>query len=99
MLTIDEKAINYAQKNKGHFIVKTISASGGCCDVDIKSISVEFIKDFKDNKNYKTYEYNGIKVFIEKWLKLEENILIYEKFKIPIIGHIFGSKGISVKYI
>lgn len=99
MLTIEAKALNFAQQKNGNFLVKTISASGGCCDVSIKDISIEFIKDFKSNNNYICYEYEGVKVFIEKWLQIDENILIYQKLKLPLIGSIFGTKGISVKYI
>ncbi|MCT8977650.1 hypothetical protein N4T77_13705 [Clostridium sp. CX1] len=99
MLTIDKKALEYAQERNGSFIVKTISASGGCCDVPIKDLSIEFLVDFKESSNYKSFEYKGVKVFIEKYLQLEEDILIYQKMKLPFIGSIFGSKGISVKYI
>lgn len=99
MLTIEEKALNFAQQKKVNFLVKTISASGGCCDVPIKDITIEFIKDLKSNNNYICYKYEGVKVFIEKGLQLDENILIYQKLKLPLIGSIFGTKGISVKYI
>lgn len=99
MLTIEEKAFNFAKQNNGNFVVKTISASGGCCDVPIKDISIEFVTNFKENNNYICYEFNGVKVFIEKWFQLDEDILIYQKLKLPLIGNIFGSKGISVKYI
>ncbi|WPC39193.1 hypothetical protein [Clostridium sp. JS66] len=99
MLNIDEKALKYAKENKGCFVVKTVSASGGCCDMDVKSITVEFLKDFKGNSNYNVHEYDSVKVFIEKGLILEDNILIYHKIKLPLFGNIFSSKGISIKYI
>jgi hypothetical protein len=99
VLTIEKKALNFAQQNHGNFVVKTISASGGCCDVSVKDISIEFIKDFKSNNNYICYEYEGVKIFIEKGLQLDADILIYQKLKLPLIGNIFGTKGISVKYI
>ena len=98
MLTIEEKALNFAQQKEGYFLVKIISTSGGCCDVPIKDISIEFIKEFKHNSNYTCHEYEGIKVFIEKDLQLDTDILIYQKLKLPLIGSIFGTKGISVKY-
>lgn len=98
LLTIEEKALNFAQQKKGDFLVKIISASGGCCDVSVKEISIEFIKDFKTNANYTCYEYKGVKVFIENGLELDEYIFIYQKLKLPLIGAIFGTKGISVKY-
>ncbi|NMM62770.1 hypothetical protein HBE96_08680 [Clostridium sp. P21] len=99
MLNIDEKALNYAKKNKGCFVVKTISASGGCLDIPVKSISVEFLKDFKGNKSYNLHEYDSVKVFIENGLILDDDIFIYHKIKLPLFGHMFSSKGISIKYI
>jgi hypothetical protein len=30
-------------------------------------------------------------------LKIEGNIIIYEKGRIPIIGHIFGVKGVKIE--
>lgn len=99
MLTIEEKALKYAKEKSGAFIVKTISASGGCCDVSVKDLCIEFSTDFKENKNFTSYEYNGVKVFIEKYLELQEDVLIYQKIKLPFIGNVFGTKGISVKYI
>ncbi len=99
MLTIEKKALEFAKNKQGNFIVKTISASGGCCDVNVKSLWIEVLKNFDENKNYICYEYDGIKVFIEKTLELDEDILIYQKIKLPIFGSIFGSKGINIKYI
>lgn len=99
MLTIEEKALNFAQQKRGDFLVKIISASGGCCDIPVKDISIEFIKAFKTNNNYTCYEYKGVKVFIENGLQLDSDVLIYQKLKLPLIGNIFGTKGISVKYI
>ncbi|WP_123053842.1 hypothetical protein [Clostridium sp. JN-1] len=99
MLKIEDKALNYAKQNKKDFIVKTVSASGGCCDMPVSSIVIELVDNLKNTCNYKIYEYNGVKVFIDKYLKTEENILIYQKAKLPLIGILFGSKGIYVKYI
>lgn len=98
LLTIEEKALNFAQQKKGDFLVKILSTSGGCCDVPVKEISIEFIKDFKINDNYACYEYEGVKVFIENGLELAGDIFIYQKLKLPLIGTIFGTRGISVKY-
>ncbi|WP_246517027.1 hypothetical protein [Clostridium aciditolerans] len=65
----------------------------------IKSLWIEVLKGFEPTENYNCYEYEGIKVFIEKGLILEEDILIYRKLKLPFAGTILGSKGISVKYL
>lgn len=99
MITIEEKALEYAKQKEGSIVVKTISTSGGWCEMPIKSLWIEVLKDFKPTKNFDSYEYEGIKVFIEKGLKLEEDILIYRKLKLPFVGTVLGSKGISVKYI
>lgn len=98
LLTIEEKALSFAKQKKGDFIIKILSVSGGCCDVPVREISIEFAKDFKTNDGYSCYEYEGVKVFIEKGLELDEDISIYQKLKLPLVGAIFGTKGISVKY-
>ncbi|MEY7999904.1 hypothetical protein AB8U03_06795 [Clostridium sp. Mt-5] len=99
-LTIDDRALNYAREKGGDFVVKTISASGGCCSMEVREITIEFSKDFKGSKKvFNSYNYNGINVYVEKGLEMEEKVLIYEKVKLPLIGSLFGSKGISVKYL
>ena len=99
MLIIEEKALNSAKQKNGSFLVKTISTSGGCCDVDIKEIVVELRTEFEGTeRHFKIFEYEGIKVFVEKHLKTEENIELYQKAKLPIIGNIYKVHGVSVKY-
>ncbi|MCI1945095.1 hypothetical protein [Clostridium luticellarii] len=98
-LTIDDRALNYAREKEGDFIVKTVSASGGCCSMEVRDITIEFSKDFKGSKKiYNSYNYKGVNVYVEKGLELGEDVLIYEKIKLPLIGSMFGSKGIYVKY-
>ena len=100
MLIIEEKALSSAKEKNGSFLVKTISASGGCCDVDIKDIVVELLKEFNGNeKHFNIYEYEGVKVFIEKYLKTDEHIELYQRFKLPLIGNIYKIHGVSVKYL
>ncbi len=100
MLTIEEKALAAAREKNAAFVVKTISASGGCCDTDIREIVVELHQDFKGQEPlYSVMEYEGVKVFIERYLKVHEDILVYQRFKLPLIGGIFKVKGIEVKYI
>lgn len=99
MITIEEKALEYAKQKEGSIVVKLISSSGGCCEMSVKGLCIEVIKDFKPSKYFDCYEYEGIKIFIEKELKLEEDILIYRKLKLPVIGTVLGSKGISIRYI
>ena len=51
------------------------------------------------NEDYEYYEYDGVKVFLEKGLNLSEDALIYEKLNLPMVGRIFGANGISFKGI
>jgi len=100
MLTIEEKALAAAREKNASFVVKTISASGGCCDADVKEIVVELHHDFKGREPlYSVMEYEGVKVYIERYLKVHDDILVYQRFKLPVIGGIFKVKGIEVKYI
>jgi len=99
MLTIEEKALNSAKEINGSFVVKTLETSGGCCEVEVKDIIVELKTNFDgSSKNFEMYEYEGIKVFIEKYLKVDENIKVYQRIKLPIIGNIYKVNGVSVKY-
>lgn len=100
MLTIEEKALHSAKEKNAIFLVKSITTSGGCCDMDIKEIVVELRTDFKGTeKHFNIYEYEGIKVFIEKNLQTDENIELYQRFKLPLIGNIYKVHGVSVKYM
>ncbi|WP_446899572.1 hypothetical protein ACSVC9_06710 [Clostridium sp. LBM24168] len=100
MVYINDRALNYAKKNGGGFLVRTISASSGCCSMDVKEVSVEFIKKFPEiYTGYRLEKYEGINVFIENGLEIEDKITIYEKIKLPLLGTIFGAKGVSVKYL
>lgn len=99
MLTIEEKALNSAKELNGSFVVKTLSAPGGCCEAEIKDIIVELKTSFEgSSKNYQCYEYEGIKVFIDKYLIVDENIKVYRTLKFPIIGSTYKVTGVSVKY-
>ena len=99
MLTIEEKALNSAKQKNGSFLVKTISTSGGCCDVNIKEIVVELRTEFEGTeKHFKIFEYEGVKVFVEKHLQTDEDIELYQKSKLPLIGNIYKVHGVSVKY-
>jgi hypothetical protein len=99
MIKIDEKIIKSLKKSGANVIIKTISASGGCCDMGVKDVCIEPSKNFSGSSYYNEYYYDGIKIFIEKFLELEDEIYIYEKAKLPLIGQIYGVKGVSVKYL
>jgi hypothetical protein len=99
MLTIEEKALDAAKEKNGFFIVKTIKAPGGCFDNEIKDIVVELHHELKGSGlGYTVLEYQGVKVYVERHLKILEDVLVYQRFKLPVIGRIFKVKGIEVKY-
>lgn len=54
------------------------------------------MKTFDDKNLYNIYEYEDIKVYIHKSLKTSDDIYIFQKAKIPFIGPIYGSKGITI---
>lgn len=97
---IEDKALEYALENKGGFVVDTISASGGCCSMDVREICVRFVEDFpKKYRGYQLRTYKGVDVLIENGLEVEEDVMIYKKIQLPLIGVVFSVKGISVKYL
>ncbi|HBC97444.1 MAG TPA: hypothetical protein DC034_11705 [Clostridium sp.] len=99
-LTIDDRALDYAKEKGGDFVVKTISAGGGCCSMEVRDIIIEFSEEFKGSRKiFNKYSYKGVNVYVERGLEMEEEVLIYEKVELPLIGKRFGSKGIYVKYL
>jgi len=100
MLTIEEKAFTAAKEKNGVFIIKTIAAPGDCFDNEIKDIVVELHHELKGSeRGYTMMEFKGIKVYIEKYLKIHEDVRVYQRFKLPFIGGVFKVNGIEVKYI
>ena len=97
MLTIDAVALKYAKKKEGCFVVKTVVTPGGWCGVGTRNLWIEVLKNFTETEDYKCYEYEGVKIFIENKLNLSEDALIYEKLNLPMVGRIFASTGISIK--
>jgi hypothetical protein len=55
------------------------------------SLSIELVKDFEDNnKYYHEFSKDGVKVFIQKSLKFDENIEIIQ------LGSVFKVKGVNL---
>ncbi|MDF2948112.1 MAG: hypothetical protein K0R07_122 [Sedimentibacter sp.] len=55
------------------------------------SLSIELVKDFEDNnKYYHEFNIDGVKVFIQKSLKMDENVEITQ------LGSVFKVKGINL---
>lgn len=96
MLKVDEKILNSMRGKSTSLVVKTVSSSCGWGGGQVKSLWIEAIKNFDDKNLYNIYEYEDIKVYIHKSLKTNEEIYIFQKAKIPFIGPIFGSKGITI---
>lgn len=61
----------------------------------MRSVSVETKKNFKKSMQFKTFEYEGITVFIHKGLKIKSDAYIYQKRKLPFLPPSFDVRGIS----
>ncbi len=55
------------------------------------SLGIELVKDFEDNNNY-YHEFNidGVKVFIQKSIKMDENVEIIQ------LGSVFKVIGLNL---
>lgn len=63
----------------------------------MKSISIKVLHESEvDKSRYNVYEYQGVKVFILKELKIKADIHVYQKLKLPFMADKFGIKGIEV---
>lgn len=101
MVKIDNKALNYVKDKELCFVVfiKSIPVECECGNIhnDIKTIKIKvlFENEVLDKEPYDIYEYNGIKVFISKDLKVVGDINVYQKARIPFMKPRFGVKGIT----
>lgn len=99
MIKIDEKALKIAKEKNSNFIINLITTTcggWGSNGSQIQNLSVEISKKIPAKNAFHNFEYEGIKVFINKSLKLGEEILVYQKLKLPFIGAIYGVKGVIV---
>ncbi|MGY0372718.1 hypothetical protein [Clostridium sp. JNZ J1-5] len=97
MLIIDDNALKLAKEKCASFIVKTVSSGCGCGGGIRKSIFIELSQNFNNiNNNYIEFTYQDIKIYISRGLKIEDNAKIYLKSSIPLIGPVFGTKGMSI---
>ena len=63
----------------------------------MKSYSIKALHESEVDKScYNVYEYQGIKVFLSKELKVKDNIHVYQKLKLPFMACTFGIKGVEV---
>lgn len=96
---IEEKALKECKKKSSNFIISILTTTcGGWTGGGrkVQNLSIEISNKVPDEKNFIILEYNGVKAYISKYLKLQEDILIYQKIKIPFIGPIYGAKGILI---
>lgn len=96
---IEEKALKECKKRNSNFIVSILTTTcGGWVggSKEVQNLSIEISNKVPNEKNFILLEYNGVKAYISKSLKLKEDILIYQKLRIPFIGPIYGSKGILI---
>lgn len=100
MVTVQKKAVKYAKKVKGDFLVRIYTNSVTCWSgntTKVMNLKVEIVKDFRKDELYDEYEYDGIKIYILNSLILSEDAYIFMLPKIPFIKPIFDAKGIEVK--
>ncbi|MCH3963147.1 MAG: hypothetical protein LKE46_02650 [Clostridium sp.] len=101
MLKIQDKALNYVKGRNLCFVTSVKNTSVDCdCgnvhnNVKIIKIKVVFETEVRDKELYNIYEYNGIKLFVLKTLKVTDNINVYQKPKLLFMKPRFGLKGVT----
>lgn len=98
MITIEDKALSSIKKKGSNLVIKLVSPkSCGWAGGVIKDLWIEVVKNFKDKSNsFYVYEFNEINIYIHKSLKVSDEIYIYQKYNIPILGPIYDVKGIEI---
>jgi hypothetical protein len=95
MLTIDQTALDAAKKVNGSFVATVYRAPICCSGGTVRTINIDLHTDFTSTSDtFQVYDYEGVKVYVSKDLKLKEKASIYKKLSIPGIGPIFGTKGV-----
>lgn len=103
MISIENKALRYAKTKNLSFVVNKVTSviecNCGTCPskTQVKSLSTKVLYESEIDKScFNVYEYQGVKVFILKDLKIKADIHIYQKLRPPFMSCTFGSKGIEV---
>ena len=100
LIIINDKALNYAKKNGFCFEVKVIPITLECWNgtkTQAKSLKTKVILENEIEKElYNEFEVSGIKVYIAKELKMDENVNIIQHVKLPFTKPSFGVQGVRV---
>ncbi len=96
MLTMDNKSINAIKKNNSVLVLKSTFTSCGWGSTPTRSLWIETQKNFSPTEQFILMEYEGVKVYFHNSLKLNQDIYVYQKLKLPFLGSIFGVKGVNV---
>ena len=96
MLTIDDKAISTIKKESSVLVIKSVVNSCGWGGTPTRSLWIETQKNFSPSEQYILMEYEGVKVYLQKGLILNQDIHVYQKLKIPFLGSVFGVKGVRL---
>lgn len=100
MITIQERALKYAKKIQGNFLIRTSTKNVTCWsgnDTKVVNLRVEIIKHFRKEEIYDEYEYDGVKIYILNSLILKEDVYIFMFPKIPFMQPICNVRGIEIK--
>jgi len=100
MVTVQEKAVKYAKKVHGSFLVRKHNSSVTCWSgntTTVVNLKVEIVKDFRKEGLYDEYQYDGVNIYILNSLILKKDVYIFMYPKIPFMKPIFDAKGIEIK--
>lgn len=101
MIKIDNKSLDYVHGKNLCFVVcvKNTSIDCDCGNIhnNVKTLRIKvlFETEVADKDLYDVYEYQGVKLFVLKNLKVTGDINVYQKTKIPFMKPKFGLKGIT----
>ncbi len=101
MVKMDDKALNFVRNKNLCFVAgvkKTqINCDCGGCNSNVQTLRVKVLYETEvlDKYLYDVYEYQGVKVFVLKSLKVTGDINVYQKSKLPFMEPKFGIKGIT----
>lgn len=96
MLTMDDKAINAIRKVNSVLVIKGVLNSCGWGGTPTRSLWIETQKNFTPSDQFILMEYEGVNVYLHKGLIISKDVHVFLKLKIPLLGSIFGVKGVRL---